>query len=237
MPQAERESESLKLITKEKPSWVIRNGIMLFFGVAVLFVTILNFIKFNEKIQIKLSVEDGYEIYNLSEKDSLVKRFSDGEYIKKGDSLFQTESNNNLNSFVVSNSGYFYFIKKDNGRRIIIVYPTNKIAICSFVSPDFANRIKKGMHVDISTATLNNSGHSEILSGEISEIESESVRQNKKIVKLKILPDNVLRNANLLNLISTDRATCTFVLKDKSLFNIFFERLKEKSINYKTLIE
>ena len=52
MPQAERESESLKLITKEKPSWVIRNGIMLFFGVAVLFVTILNFIKFNEKIQI-----------------------------------------------------------------------------------------------------------------------------------------------------------------------------------------
>ncbi|NCI49559.1 hypothetical protein GWC95_06475 [Sediminibacterium roseum] len=206
-------------IITERPTWLVRNGLLVFFVLTVLFILASNFIRYHEEVPLPINMNAAYGIYFPKAGDDSTRFF------RKLGQVMPATGPHPLNAVDVKDT-------RENGYRFdVIIQDQKAIVVCrdsipsfqSTVSTPLADRIHIG---DLVTITAAGNGARSTFSGKIT---AKTPAGNGASFHLAISPaGQTAPFALLLSAAYSNQLTCTLPLSDKMLFSILSDKLSSR---------
>ncbi len=217
-------NEDVVEIINEPPKWIIRNGLLVLFILICGMLILMNYIKYNESIDLDLTLKINPSEYfktTINNGNSVLQNFDDKMEVRKGDTVCIEKAKFNSIKYIISpiNGSIYYTLDINSLNKTLIIIPKKMFPnIYTYVSVSERKKIKTGM-----TVYLEHYGNSkdEELEGVVAKVFSIPTRNNFLVeIKLKSL----LSSENIY-ILSQSKIKGKIIINNRTLFSKIFNFL------------
>jgi len=224
----DRHTEDIQEIITKVPSWILRWGITLFFGILLMVIGISAFIKYPDTIKGNLKIESNSlatpVISNLSGKITKVFITKD-VIVKKGQPLIIIQDSDDALSYTLNATqdgkiSFAAIVQPGNflkaNQEVFVIHPQNEQFFGTMEIPSGSiSKIKEGQEVLINLREYNIAENGQ-LKGKISYIADEPI---KGFFTLKVTFNNYSKSKDAMELKSWMNADAEIITKDATILS------------------
>jgi len=223
----QKDIASFSEIIKEKPSWLIRNGISFFLAILCIFVISMNFITYKELVKIKIDRLSPQFVFTPGNSAAAGSGEAAIMKVEKGDFLYTIFSGSDRAKKVVvsPSSGYLSIQKSAAGRPVYAIYDlTDTLRLEASLDISYKDRIRPGASVKISFKDDDTDTYKkDLFRGDILSVTDGGNGKLRLLIRtLGVTTPQYLALQNRGN------PYVQLELADKSLFNFFFKRWRNR---------
>jgi hypothetical protein len=210
--------KSIEELIKAPPGWIIRNGLLLFFILIVVAISLVSLVTYPQVFKFNIQPSDRYVLYDLGSNDSILLLKDSMLLLKKNDPLYFSMQDKNVKEMVVCPFPGYYFYDSSKGQRKIIISGSMSPVFVTEMNTELASGIRENAVVTVQ------SDNGFEMTGQVI---SKKINVTENVAQVFIRIDrNTKKISNGVADLFIHGGTVSISTRKYSLFRLFTERLK-----------